>query len=431
MSNTVARAVLGRGGADQVIAPDEQEKLLAEALGAWGFAGGRVLLLAPDFTRFHSGAGALSAMLYNLLSAGSQVDLLPTLGSHVPMNDEELGIMYPGIPPSRILIHNWRTEVRKLGEVPAQYIEDLSEGKLSYPVSVEVNRHLVEGRYDLILSLGQVVPHEVIGMANHIKNILVGIGGKDMLDKTHYLGAVYNMERIMGRIDTPVRRVMDYAAAAHLADYPIKYIQTVMGPGEGGKSVMRGLYLGEGKTPFFQAARLAQQVNLNLLERPIRKAVVWLDPAEFKTTWLGNKAIYRTRMAMADGGELLILAPGLRQFGEDLGIDALIRKYGYRGTPYTLDMVERNADLQANLSAAAHLIHGSAEGRFRITYAPGHLTREETEAAGFNYAALAPLLEKYDPGRMADGNNEVDGEEVFFVRNPGQGLWALRANFPD
>src|SRR6202008_4889 len=142
-------------------------------------------------------------------------------------------------------------------------------------------------------------------------------------------------------------------------------------------------------------------------------------PSEFKSTWLGNKAVYRTRMAMADGGELIILAPGLKEFGEDQEIDRLIRKYGYRGTPTTLAATKVNKELQENLSAAAHLIHGSSEGRFGITYCPGHLTREEIEGVHYEYGDLAKMTAKYDPETLKDGWNTIDGEEIFYISNPG------------
>jgi hypothetical protein len=160
--------------------------------------------------------------------------------------------------------------------------------------------------------------------------------------------------------------------------------------------------------------------------------VVYLDPSEFKSTWLGNKAIYRTRMAMADGGELLILAPGVKEFGEDKQIDALIRKYGYFGTGKTLEAVRQHDDLRDNLGAAAHLIHGSSEGRFNITYAPGHLTRAEIEGAGFAYADLGEMLKRYNPATLRDGMNEgPEGDEFFYISNPAIGLWAVRERFQD
>ena len=283
------------------------------------------------------------------------------------------------------------------------------------------------GDADLVLSIGQVVPHEVIGMANYNKNILVGTGGREGINRSHYLGAVYGMERIMGRADNPVRRVLNYAAGHFLSNIPIVYVLTVVGRTAEGKLAVRGLFIGDDVECFHRASEFSLQVNFEILDEPLTRAVVYLDPHEFRSTWLGNKAVYRTRMALADGADLIILAPGLKEFGEDPGIDALIRKYGYRGTPATLDAVEAHAELSADFSAAAHLIHGSSEGRFKITYCPGSLTRDEIESVGFAYADLGDMMKRYDPSRMSSGFNTVGGEEVFYVSNPGLGLWAHRS----
>jgi hypothetical protein len=194
---------------------------------------------------------------------------------------------------------------------------------------------------------------------------------------------------------------------------------------------VRGLFIGDDVECFHRAADLSLKVNFELVDEPIGKAVVYLDPEEFHSTWLGNKAVYRTRMALADGGELIVLAPGVREFGEDKAIDALIRKYGYRGTPATLAAVEKNADIANELSAAAHLIHASSEGRFRITWCPGHLSKEEVESVGFEYGDLGKMMKKYDPDKLTHGCNRVDGEDIFFIANPGLGLWAHKSRLTE
>ncbi len=426
--------MLGRGGVDVEIGREEQRELLTEALRPviGSSRRRRVLVLAPDMSRLDSGAGVLTSIIHDLLTGpAAEVDILPTVGTHRPMSDAELGRMYGGIPKERFHVHDWRGGTKLLGDIPRELIEAVSEGRLHYTIRAEINRLVLEGDYDLILSVGQVVPHEVIGMANHAKNLLIGAGGKDMIDKSHFLGAVFGMERIMGRIETPVRRVIDWAAERFLGGLPLFYVQSVMDRSEAGKLVMRGLFIGEGREPFVEAARLSRKVNINLLDRPIEQAVVYLDPKKYKATWLGAKAVYRLRMAMADGGELMILAPGLAAFGEDARFDALIRRFGYRGTDEILRWVDRDEDLRDNLAAAAHLIHGSSEGRFRIVYAPGLLTREEIEGVGCDWADLSQALARYGPDRMSDGFNDVSGEKVFFVRDPGQGLWALRNHFAD
>jgi nickel-dependent lactate racemase len=415
------------GSRSTEFAPDELKQTLFSLFDALG-ARSRVLCIPPDFTRFHSRAGELTRLAYEYYGERLAA-VLPALGTHSAMTETQLETMFGDMPRSLFRVHDWRHGLATLGEVPAKFIREQSEGRLDFAWPAQVDRLLVDGGFDLILSLGQVVPHEVIGMANYNKNVFVGTGGSEGINKSHYLGAVYGMERIMGRADTPVRRVLNYASEQFARHLPIVYVQTVISRNARGELALRGLFAGDDAECFYRASELSLEVNFEMLDEPIRKAVVWLDPDEYKSTWLGNKSVYRTRMALADGAELIVLAPGVREFGEDPAIDALIRKYGYRGTPETLRMVRDNADLAASLGSAAHLIHGSSEGRFTITYCPGHLTRAEIEAAGFRYAPLDEMLAKYNPAKLRDGVNEVDGEQVFFVSNPALGLWATRDRF--
>jgi nickel-dependent lactate racemase len=388
----------------------------------------RVLAIPPDMSRYHSRAGELTQGIHKYFGERLTA-ILPALGTHAPMTSEQLSRMFGDIPLRLFHVHDWRKDAVTLGEVPAKFIREQSEEKLNYAWPAQVNRLVVEGGFDLILSIGQVVPHEVIGMANYNKNILVGTGGPEGINRSHYLGAVYGMERIMGRADTPVRRVLNYASDRFLNKLPIVYVLTVVATEEAGRLVTRGLFIGDGEECFKKACALSLKVNFVLLDKPIRKAVVYLSPEEFKSTWLGNKAIYRTRMALADDAEIIVLAPGVKEFGEDAGIDQLIRKYGYCGTEASLAAVAKNEDLAADLSAAAHLIHGSSEGRFKITYCPSTLSRKEIESVGYEYGDLGKMSERYDHRKMKYGTNVVGGEEVFFVPNPGLGLWAHRARF--
>ncbi|HTW48137.1 MAG TPA: lactate racemase domain-containing protein [Acidobacteriaceae bacterium] len=415
------------GSADTDLSGQPLNDLLVESLDKLG-PRRRVLVIPPDITRLHSQAGELTRYAWEHYGERLRA-VLPALGTHAAMSAAQLTRMFGNLPQDLVRIHNWRTDIETIGEVPADFIHEQSEGKLNFSWPAQINRLIAHGDFDLILSIGQVVPHEVIGMANYNKNILVGTGGREGINRSHYLGAVYGMERIMGRADNPVRRVLNYASDRFLAHLPIVYVQTVVGRAAEGGLATRGLFIGDDAECFRRAAELSLAVNFEMLSQPLRKAVVYLDPQEFHSTWLGNKAVYRMRMALADGAELIVLAPAVKEFGEDRTIDALIRKYGYHGTPATLDAVAKNADLAADLSAAAHLIHGSSEGRFTITWCPGHLTREEIESVGFRYADLQTMLRRYDPAKLAHGFNTVDGEEIFFVANPGLGLWAHRDRF--
>ena len=389
----------------------------------------KVLAVPPDITRFYSGAGRITEHVWEYYGE-KLTDVLPALGTHAAMTREEIRRMYGSVPVSLFRVHDWRNDVLTLGEVPGSFVEEVSEGRVSYSWPAQVNRLIAEGGHDLILSIGQVVPHEVSGMANYNKNIFVGTGGPEGINKSHYLGAVYGMERMMGRAGTPVRKVLNYASENFTTGLPLLYVLTVVGRDESGELVVRGLYIGDDETCFLKAAELSLQVNFQMLEEPLEKVVVYLEPEEFRSTWLGNKSIYRTRMAIADEGELIVLAPGLKEFGEDREIDRLIRRYGYRTTPEILKAVEQHEDLQRNLSAAAHLIHGSSEDRFRITYCPGHLSRNEIESVNYRYAGLDQMLSRYDPGRLKDGFNRLpDGEEIFYVSNPALGLWSWKEKF--
>ena len=418
-----------KGSETTVLSGEDLRQGLFTALDKAGHFS-KVIAVPPDMTRFHSRAGELTRYAYEYFGE-ALTDILPALGTHTPMTEEQLDAMFGDLPRHLFRVHNWREEVVTLGEVPGDYIRKVTEGRLSFAWPAQVNRLLRDGGHDLILSPGQVVPHEVIGMANYNKNIFVGTGGYEGINKSHFLGAVYGMERIMGRADNPVRSVLNKASEMFgVLLPPILYVLTVLGPDEEGRLVTRGLFIGDDHETFYHAAALSEKVNITLLDKPLQKVVVYLDPVEYKSTWLGNKAIYRTRMALADEGELIVLAPGVREFGEDREIDRLIRKYGYYGTEVILNQTENEHDLAGNLAAAAHLIHGSSEGRFTITYCPGHLSREEIEQAGFAWGDLQENLKKYDISRLKDGFHTLaGGEEIFYISNPALGLWAEREKF--
>ena len=390
----------------------------------------KVLAIPPDFTRVHSRAGELTRYIWEYYRE-KLTDILPALGTHAPMTTEEINTMFGNIPCNLFRVHDWRNDIVTLGTVPESFIREVSENKVKYPWKAQVNKLLVEGSFDLILSIGQVVPHEVAGMANYNKNIFIGTGGAEGINKSHFLGAVYGMERMMGKSDTPVRKVLNYASEHFSGSLPpVLYFLTVIGKDNHEDQVIRGLFIGNDPECFNLASELSLKVNLELVEKPLMKTVVYLDPAEYKSTWLGNKSIYRTRMAIADDGELIILAPGLKEFGEDPEIDRLIRKYGYRGTPSILQAVEDNEEMRNNLSAAAHLIHGSSENRFRITYCPGSLTENEIKSVNFSYADYRVMIRKYNPEKLKEGINIMpDGEEIFFISNPALGLWAYKNRF--
>ncbi len=388
----------------------------------------KVLIIPPDFTRYHSMAGMITEIYYNKLKDTSKIDILPALGTHDPMTRDECVEMFGSVPYELLIEHDWENDVVKIGEVPASFVNEVSEGFVNQSIPVEVNKLLLDESYDLIISVGQVVPHEVVGMANYSKNIFVGCGGSRMINSSHMLGAFYGMERIMGRDFSPVRKVFDYAERNFINNLPLMYFLTVT-TAIGDDVDIHGVFTGRDREVFEKAVALSQKLNLNYLDEAPEKVVVYLTDKEFKSTWLGNKAVYRTRMAIADSGDLIVLAPGVHKFGEDNRIDKLIRKYGYVGKTKILELVKNNADLAGNLSAAAHLIHGSSDGRFNITYAVKKMTRDEVEGVNFIYADYDEMIKIYDPALLKDGWNTVNGEKIYYISNPALGLWTERKRF--
>ncbi len=392
----------------------------------------RVLIIPPDFTRYHSNAGLITNLYYHMLDAqGCRVDILPALGTHVPVTKEQAAIMFGDIPFERFLVHAWREDVVTLGTIPGDFLSGITEGLWDEPITAQINKLVMDPAYDLIISVGQVVPHEVIGMANHAKNLFVGVGGADMINSSHMIGAVYGMERVMGKDHTPVRKIFDYALELFLKDRPVLFALTVCTAPEN-QIRTHGLFISPDRACLNAAVKLSQEKNIDFVPHGLKKCVVYLDPEEFQTTWLGNKAIYRTRMAMADGGELLILAPGIHRFGEDMQVDALIRQFGYHGRLETLEAFQKpeSEALRGNMGAAAHLIHGSSDGRFHITYAVKDISKEEIESVGYAAADYDTVIKRYDPHTLQYGFNTLpDGEELYFIPNPALGLWIDRERF--
>ena len=403
---------------------DEAQKRITSSLK-------RVLLLPPDLTRAHSGSGKVTEWIYQEIirrEPAAHVRVIPTLGQHIPHTEAENKWMFGSIPNDIILAHDWRNGVSYVGEIPASMVDDATAGAADWAIPVDMNSTLMDEHWDLIVNIGHVVPHEVLGFANHNKNYFIGLGGKDTICASHIAAAVYGIENNLGCLITPLRACYNWAEDAMLRHLPDVYFQIVMQRDPANRLVASGLYIGDDLETYLQAARRSRRQNITVFDKPIKKVVAVMQADEFRATWVANKAVYRTRMAIADGGELLVIAPGVERFGEQPEVDALIRKYGYKGTERTLRLYKTEADMQAIPHGVAHLIHGSSEGRFNITYAPGKLTRQEIESVGYQYADLAQVQRRYDPAKMQEGWNTMpDGEEVFYISTPSAGLWATDA----
>lgn len=388
----------------------------------------RVLLLPPDLTRAHSGSGWITEKFYNLLdTAGVEVHVIPTLGQHVPHTPEDNRWMFGSIPEERIHAHDWKTGVTNVGTVPAELVKEKTGGAVDWEMPVDLNTMLVTEQWDLIINVGHVVPHEVLGFANHNKNYFIGLGGKRLLGASHMASAVYGIENNLGNLLTPVRACFNYAEEHFLGDLKDVYFQVVMDYDDEGNLAHTGVYVGDDLETYYDAARASLAQNITQFDEPVKKMVAVMQADEFRATWVANKAVYRTRMAIADGGELLVIAPGVERFGEQPEVDQLVRRYGYLSQAEVLELYETQEDMQDIPHGTAHLVHGSSEGRFTITYAPGHLTKEEIESVGYQYMDVAEAQKRYDPAVMKDGWNTMpDGEEVFYISTPSAGLWATK-----
>jgi nickel-dependent lactate racemase len=379
-------------------------------------------------TRAHSGAGWITETLYKLLPADCDIHVIPTLGQHVPHTPEENAWMFGSIPNERIHAHDWRNGVSRVGIIPAERVKESTGGVADWEIPVDLNSMLMDERWDLIINVGHVVPHEVLGFANHNKNYFIGLGGKETICNSHMAAAVYGIENNLGNLITPLRACYNWAEDNFLGRLPDVYLQIVMHRDENNNLVHSGIYVGDDLETYLMAARASRARNITTFDEPVQKIVAVMQADEFRSTWVANKAVYRTRMAIADDGELLIIAPGLERFGEQKEVDDLIRKYGYRTTPEILELYKKNRDMQDIAHATAHLMHGSSEGRFTIRYAPKSLTRAEIEGVNYQYCDLNEALRRYNPETMKEGWNVMpDGEKVFFISTPSAGLWSTKA----
>ncbi|MCC7084385.1 MAG: DUF2088 domain-containing protein [Pirellulales bacterium] len=387
----------------------------------------RVLLLPPDITRMHSGAGKLTEILYNLLGGEAEIHVIPTLGQHVPHTPAENRQMFGSIPNERIHAHDWRNGCVEVGKISARFVDEITQGAADWAIPITLNRMLMEEPWDLVINIGHVVPHEVLGFANHNKNYFIGVGGKDSICASHLAAASCGIENNLGNLITPIRACFNRAEDEYLGKLPDLYVQVVLARNEKDRLVHTGVYVGDDLETYLDAARQSREQNITVFEEPVKKIVCVMQGDEFFSTWVANKSVYRTRMALADGGELIVIAPGLKRFGEQADVDALIRKYGYVGTPRVLDLYRQNAEMQDLAHGTAHLIHGSSEGRFTITYAPGQLSKAEVEGVNFQYADIGEMIARYRPHECQQGwNTTADGERYYYIPTPSAGLWATR-----
>ena len=303
-----------------------------------------MLLLPPDITRAHSAAGWLTEVLYNLLCDEAEVHVIPTLGQHVPHTPEENRRMFGAIPEERIHAHDWRGGCVPLGEIPADYVRQTTRGEADWPIPIHLNRSL---------DRGAVGPDHQRRARRAARGARVRQSQQELFHRPWRQGddlRVAHRRRLLRHREQPGHagharpRLLQQGRRANSSAVCPTFTSRSSWP-----AATRVSWCTPASTwattwrPIWRPRRQSREQNITVLDEPIQKIVCVMQGDEFFSTWVANKAIYRTRMALADGGELLVIAPGLKRFGEQPEVDALIRKYGYCGTPKVMEALSRRA----------------------------------------------------------------------------------------
>ncbi len=419
-----------------------------------------ILVIPPDISRLHSAAGELTARLYASWSPYATIKIMPALGTHRRMTPDELRSMFgPQIPLRDYLYHDWRWGVVRAHTLGARELvrllgtdrneEDGESGESgdssvrlrgttrTGQLHVYINHHIMSRRYTRIVSIGQVAPHEVVGMSNHVKNLVIGCGGKQVIDFSHYYSAKIGMANLIGTPNTPIRTLLNAIYDASLAHLPVHFAMTVMTEELDGIFRPYALCIGDDTECFDAAAAASTEANIIPEPRCYDLVVAYLPRRQYRSLWLANKAIYRLSDIVATGGELLIIAPGVDRVAEDDAFgDLIVRHGGYMGSA----AVERELNqsgrrrrgrhsLSANLAVAAHLIHGSPEERYKVTYATDSLSPELLQRLGYQHRTLASINAYRPFRRPVGGCTNALGRDYYYVYNPGFRLW--RCSSPD
>jgi lactate racemase len=381
MTTAITPDVMGSGAASAAFSPEQLRDIVEEALDDIT-AGSRVLAIIADKTRDDNTDLLFPFAARALASRGvAQFDALVAQGTHPPMTEEEkrlkTGANRASMPgPGRIFDHQWdrAEELVTIGELSAERIRELTGGLLDRTVALQVNRLLAHGLYDTVLVFGAVVPHEVAGFAGGAKYFFPGVGGPELTHMTHWLGALTTIEKVIGRVETPARHMIE--AAADFVSAQVISFNSVVTRGDDSELRTHALFAGDFRKAFRQAAEISRQVHIKYTGRKYSRVVALLDE-HYDEMWVGGKASYKLGAIIEEGGELLIYAPHLRSISETHG--RLIERFGYAPLEVVAEMLTKSTELMANLCVAAHLAHvsyasrkdelGRIVPRYRITLA--------------------------------------------------------------
>ena len=324
--------------------------------------GERVLAIIPDKTRDDNTHVLFPIATEFLTQRGvASFDALVAQGTHPPMSEtQKLSKIGAGSFGGQLFDHRWNEpdELITLGELSAETVRQLTNGLIETAVPVSLNKLLATGIYDTILVFGATVPHEVAGFAGGAKYFFPGVAGPELTHTTHWLGALAGIENIIGRVDTPTRRLIE--AATDLIAARIISLNTVISRTSDDELVTYALFTGDIREAFRRAAEVSRKVHIRYTGRKYKKVVALLDP-HYDELWVGGKASYKLGAIIEEGGELIIYAPHLTKLSETHG--ELIEKYGYAPLESVRDMLGVSQELRENLCIAAHLAHVAYAGR--------------------------------------------------------------------
>jgi nickel-dependent lactate racemase len=323
--------------------------------------GERVLAIIPDKTRDDNTHELFPIADEFLRKRGvAAFDALVAQGTHPPMSEAQKFAKIGNRDfRGSIFDHRWDEpdELITLGELSADLTRELTGGLIDHAVPVTINKLLAPGVYDTVIVFGATVPHEVAGFAGGAKYFFPGVAGPELTHTTHWLGALAGIENIIGRVDTPTRRLIE--AAADLIPARIISLNTVVSRNDG-ELTTYALFTGDIREAFRRAAEVSRQVHIRYTGRKYKRVVALLDP-HYDELWVGGKASYKLGAIIEAGGELIIYAPHLTKLSETHG--ALIEKYGYAPLESVRDMLGVSQELRENLCIAAHLAHVAYAGR--------------------------------------------------------------------
>ena len=418
--------VIGHGDTTRFLSDADVRRIVADGFAGAPIDGARVLVLIPDATRTMP-----MPLMFDVLAAevGPRVaalDYLVALGTHQPMSDEQLSRLV-GRPVvngvtgrSRVFNHRWDLEdtFTRLGTIPAAEIAELSGGRLQADVPVSLNRLLLD--YDHLVICGPVFPHEVVGFSGGTKYLVPGVAGPDIINFTHWLGAVITSSAVIGAGYTPVRAVIDRAAA--MVDRPMSCISLVVT-----HDGIAGLYVGPPGESWAAAAALSARTHVHWVDRPFTR-VLSVMPTMYDDLWTAAKGMYKLEPAMADGGEIVIFAPHITEVSYTHG--RIIDEVGYHCRDYFLAQWDRFGHYPGGV--LAHSTHvkglgtydastGVERPRIRVTLATGI---PEERCRRINLGYLDPS------GIRLDDWNAREAEGVIVVPRAGEMLYRLSPAAP-